>query len=121
MMIPGVRLTMAYVARLASFFCFKAEQIQKAEKRLSDAKASELLWQQNRFGYSAYKGFLLPILGVIFFFSPYVVGHRRFLPLLGFHHPLSASSVIICWGLVAHHVWQTKKIWQNCVSKDFLR
>lgn len=42
MMIPGVRLTMAYIARLASYFCFKAEQIQKAEKRLSDAKASEL-------------------------------------------------------------------------------
>ena len=43
MMIPGVRLTMAYIARLASYFCFKAEQIQKAEKRLSDAKASEVV------------------------------------------------------------------------------
>lgn len=120
MMIPGVRLTMAYVARLASFFCFKAEQIQKAEKRLSDAKASELLWQQNRFGYRAYKGFLLPILGLIFFFFL-----RTWLGIGASCHCWDctilcpASSVIICWGLVAHHVWQTKKIWQNCVSKDF--
>lgn len=33
---------MTHITRLASYFCFKAEQIQKAEKRLSDAKASEL-------------------------------------------------------------------------------